>query len=425
MDNLLNCCGGRVHRRDLLRLAGAAGALWMTHAARLLAAEAPRRGPARSIIQIWLAGGPSQLETFDPHPGSAIAAGSKAIATRAPGVLLGEGLPRLAEQMDVVSLVRSLVSKEGDHERGQYYMKTGQRPSPAFEYPTLGAVLCSQTTDPGIEVPRHVSILPDGAKPAWGGALGPQWDAFQVGDPSGQLPDITPLVDADRTNRRLAGLDAIESAFAKQHPAAAKATRHTALVRQARRMMTSEQLTAFDVSQEPAEVRARYGDNPFGRGCLAARRLVEAGVRCIEVTLDGWDTHIENHKNQAARISLLDPALASLIEDLRQRDLLGSTVVQCGGEFGRSPRINNLDGRDHWPHNFTWAIAGGGIAGGRVLGETDPAGGKKQAGPTCTVSDIYATTLRALGLDPATEVETPIGRPIKLSDGQPLEGLLG
>ena len=189
-------------------------------------------------------------------------------------------------------------------------------------------------------------------------------------------------------------------------------------------MMTSEQLRAFDISHEPASVRAEYGDTPFGRACLAARRLTEVGVRCVEVTLDGWDAHVNNHEIHRNRAAVLDPAFAALIRDLTRRDLLDRTVVLCGGEFGRTPKLNLAGGRDHWPNGYSMALAGGGIAGGRVVGETDPAGVKDPARPT-TVADVHATVLSAVGLDPAKENISPVGRPIKLSEGKPIAELLG
>lgn len=188
-------------------------------------------------------------------------------------------------------------------------------------------------------------------------------------------------------------------------------------------MMTSAQLRAFEISDEPVAVRAKYGDTPFGRGCLAARRLVEQGVRCVEVTLAGWDSHANNHGTHAQLLQILDPAFAALIQDLRERELLDRTVVLCGGEFGRTPRINPLDGRDHWPHGFSMALAGGGLRGGQVIGETDPEGGKHVADPR-GVADIHATVLSALGIGPADEEISPAGRPVKLSEGAVIESLL-
>jgi uncharacterized protein (DUF1501 family) len=188
-------------------------------------------------------------------------------------------------------------------------------------------------------------------------------------------------------------------------------------------MMTSAQLQAFDVKREPAAIRDSYGDTPFGRACLAARRLTEVGVRCVEVTLDGWDSHVNNHAIHRERAAELDPALSALIRDLKERGALDRTVVLCTGEFGRTPKMNLAGGRDHWPNGFSLAIAGGGIRGGRVIGETDPEGGKDPANPT-SVADVHATVLTALGLDPRKENVSPVGRPIQLSEGRSIRALL-
>ena len=408
-----------LHRRDALRLAGLGGAAWLSGAAGLLAraeAKAGRREPARSIILLWLAGGPSQLETFDPHPGTKIAAGTRAIDTSVRGIQLAEGFEQLAEQMESVALLRSLTSKEGDHERGAYHAKTGYRSDATLKHPSIGAVVCHELAPRGVEIPRHVSILPDN-QPGWGGFLGAEFDAFQVYDLAGPLPDVSPAVPKRRLKSRLHDLAVVEEAFARGRNAVAATTGHRDAFSAARRMMTSDQLAAFDVNQEPRSTRERYGDTPFGRGCLAARRLIEVGVRCVEVTLGGWDSHINNYAIHRDLVRVLDPAFAGLIADLKERDLLSRTVVLCGGEFGRTPQINGLDGRDHWPHNFAWAVAGGGLAGGLALGESDPAGSNRPAENAVTVSDLYATVLHVLGLDPASELMSPIGRPIKLSEG--------
>ena len=210
-----------------------------------------------------------------------------------------------------------------------------------------------------------------------GGFLGGEYDAFKTGDPADKLPDVT----SDRARRprptaRLGDLDVVETAFARGRGRRVEATLHRETIRRARVMMTSEQLKAFDVKQEPASVRAEYGDTPFGRACLAARRLTEVGVRCVEVTLDGWDAHVDNHAIHRNQLAILDPAFAALIRDLRSRELLDRTVVLCAGEFGRTPKVNPLGGRDHWPNGFSMAIAGGGIAAAGSIGETDPEGSK-------------------------------------------------
>jgi hypothetical protein len=415
-----------LNRRTFLRLAGLAGATWLTPVGHLLAraAEAPGtdRNHARSIIMLWLQGGPSQLETFDPHPGTRIAAGTGAIETAVKGIQLAPGLERTAMEMGSVSLIRSLVSKEGDHERGTYTMKTGFRPDPTVVHPSIGAICCHELPAAGTDIPRHVSILP-GQWPARGGYLGDQYNAFQTDDPAGPVPDTTSFVLPQREQNRLQHLEVVERAFARGREKRAEATRHGASVAGARRMMSSEQLKAFDVSQEPLALRRAYGDTPFGRGCLAARRLIEVGVRCVEVTLAGWDTHANNHAQQRDQLAILDPAFSALLHDLRQRGLLERTVVLCGGEFGRTPVVNPAGGRDHWPVGFSVALAGGGMRGGQVIGATDPEGKPEPKNPV-SVGDLHATVLTAVGIDPEKMNQTPIGRSVRFSEGSAVTALL-
>ncbi|HMF14538.1 MAG TPA: DUF1501 domain-containing protein, partial [Gemmataceae bacterium] len=306
-----------LNRRGFLTIAGAAGLSWLTPVSRVLARAAEsKRAPAQSIIILWMAGGPSQLETFDPHPDTEIAGGTRAIATAVKGVQLAEGFDRLADQMGSVALVRSLLSKEGDHERGTYLMKTGYRPDPTVVHPSIGAICCHELPEKAAagkrtEIPRHVSILPS-QWPSRGGFLGDTYDAFKTGDPAQKVPDVASLVSAERDCRRLEDLDVVERAFAQGRRHRAEATLHRATLNSARTMMTSEQLAAFDVTREPRKLLQSYGDTPFGRGCLAARRLIEVGARCVEVTLDGWDTHADNHALQRKRVDTLDPAFATL-----------------------------------------------------------------------------------------------------------------
>jgi hypothetical protein len=418
--------GVPVGRRSLLKMASLAGVGWLTPVAELLARADELQGgrePALSIIMLWMAGGPSQLETFDPHPGKKIAGPTKAIETVLSGVQLAAGMERIAQQLDSIAVIRDVVSKEGDHERGTYAVKTGFSPLPVLVHPSLGAICCHHLPAGGTEIPRHVSILP-GPWPARGGFLGDQYDAFKMYDPANKVPDVTARVPDDRVIKRSEDLEVVERAFARRRAGRVKATLHPETVQAARRMMTSKQLEAFDVSQETERLRAMYGDTPFGRGCLAARRLIEQGVRCVEVTLDGWDSHANNESVQTARVKDLDPAFAALIHDLKERGLLERTIVMWAGEFGRTPVINPLGGRDHWPGGFSIALAGGGIRGGQVLGETDPEGAKLEWDKGHRLPDVHATILTALGLDPAFENIAPGPRPMKLSEGQPIGALL-
>jgi hypothetical protein len=424
-------CGTSDHwqRRTLLKAAGLSGLAWLTPVARALAQQdqlAQRRGrPAQSVILLWMSGGPSQLETFDPHAGKSIGGDATAIKTKTPGIELAGGLARLAEQMDEVSLVRNVVSREGDHERAAYNVKTGFRPDPTLEHPSLGAVLCHQLPVGQVEIPRHISILPD----QWhgqGGHLGAEFDAFRV-PATGKGPmNVTKTVDADRFDQRLSDLSFVDQQFAARRRGGPSASRpNRSLVSRAVEMMTSDQLKAFDLSAEPVTTRADFGGSDFGDACLTALRLIEEGVRCVEVTLDGWDTHINNHELQSRLVSQLDPAFAALIKHLKLRDRLQDTIVVCGGEFGRTPNLNPAAGRDHWPHGFSLALAGGNLRRGFALGETDPEGGKVAYDDGTPIENVHATLLSALNINPTIELDTPVGRPIKLSEGTTIRELLG
>jgi uncharacterized protein (DUF1501 family) len=421
-------------RRTILKAAGLSGLVWLTPLAeRLARAEErlPSGATAKSVIVLNMEGGPSQLETFDPHPGKKISHdATKAIATAAKDVKISNWLPQTAEVMDSIALVRALVSKEGDHERAAYNIKTGFRPDPTLIHPSLGAIVCHQTKD-NVEIPRHVSILSGPWAPR-GGFLGDQFDAFKTFDPSGPIPDVTARVSDVRAKKRLDDLqNVVEAQFARRRVKNLdQKTLHSTSIAAARQMMSSEQLKAFDVREAPDSLKAPFGDTPFGRSCLAAVQLIGVGVRCVEVTLSGWDTHAENESLVRGRCEILDPAMAALIRLLKERKLLDSTIVLWGGEFGRTPTINPVGGRDHWPHGFTVALAGGGIQGGRVLGETSPEPKLSETDRLAdiaghrNVEDLHATILHALGIDFTQEHMTPIGRPMAFSKGSVITELL-
>jgi uncharacterized protein (DUF1501 family) len=412
------------NRRQFLAGVGATGFGWLTPLGTALARDAEEnKATARSVIVLWMGGGPSQLETFDPKPGTNIAGGTRAIDTAKKGVQLAAGLEQLADQMEHVALVRSLWSHEGDHERGTYTLKTGYRPDPTVMHPSLGAIICHDLPNMGTEIPRHISIMP-GQWPARGGFLGAEYDAFKMYDPADKVPDVSPHVSRERFDQRLKDLEVVEDSFANGRGARVAVTGHKDTMDRARKMMSSEQLQAFEVSREPASVRKEYGDTPFGRGCLAARRLLDVGVRCVEVTLEGWDSHANNHQIHSRLAGVLDPAFATLIRDLTKRDTLKDTVVLCMGEFGRTPVMNALGGRDHWPHSFSAAIAGGGIRGGVVVGESDPEGGKQPKNPV-PIANLHATVLKALGIDWEQTMKTSLRRTVRKSEGKPIEGLAG
>lgn len=428
MSNFDSGCGSHAHlnRRTLLRAAGAMGAAWMTPVAQLLAIEQPRpAGVPRSVIALWMNGGPSQVDTFDPHPGKKAGGDVQAIETNVKGVQFSSNLPHLAEHMDSIALIRNMVSREGDHQRAQYNVKTGFRPDPSLLHPAIGAVICNEFENPKVEIPQHISILP-ADNPSRGGYLGNRFDAFQAYDPKSRLPDVTRAVKDERFERRLADAEVIDKAFARGRLEQIEArTLHRTTMNRALTMMDSEQLDAFDVSKESESLRAEFGDSPFGRGCLAALRLVEVGVPCVEVNLGGWDTHVNNTSLQAGKCGVLDPAFAALIKHLKERDLFDETLVVWGGEFGRTPQITpGTEGREHWPHGFSVALSGGQVRGGLVVGETDPDGGKVGYDQGTPIQDVHATILDALGIPPAKELPTPVGRPIKLSEGKVIPGLM-
>lgn len=422
-------CGhaAHFHRRNALKLLGLSGLSWLTPLAESLgrAKDTSPSTRAKSLILLWLDGGNSQLETFDPHPGAQIAEGTGAVKTTVKGIQLASGLVRTAEQMDSISLVRNVVSKEGDHERANYNVKTGYRPDPTLVHPSIGAILMHQLPVGQTEIPRHVSILPSNW-PSRGGYLGDQFDAFKTGDPNSPIPDVTKRVSDERFAQRLASLSLLDGEFAANRLERLEETKtlHQSTIRQSVKMMSSEQLAAFDISQVDSSERAEFGNTSFGRGCLAAARLADVGVRCVEVTLSGWDTHISNHSTHEELNSTLDPALSALIAYLKRRGQLKDTIIMCCGEFGRTPTLNPAGGRDHWPHGFSIALAGGGLAGGRVIGQTDPEGGRIPTSKGTPIADIHATVMHAMGIKYSHELDTPVNRPMKLSEGKPLKSLL-
>jgi hypothetical protein len=330
----------------------------------------------------------------------------------------------LAEKIGHLSVIRSLVSLEGDHERGAYLLKTGFRPDPTTIHPSLGAILTHQLPNDGIEIPLHISLR-DGQWPGRGGYLGDQYDAFKVYDPGQPLQNMLAPVEDTRMKRRDENLKVVEKAFLSGRRVLARGTLHEETVRKAQRMMTSKQLGAFKIDEEPKERVAAYGDTQFGRACLVARRLVETGVRAIEVTQSSFDTHANNFEFHTQHAGTLDPALAALLQDLAERDLLASTIVLVLGEFGRTPQINPLDGRDHWPSGFSCLIGGGGLKSGVVLGATDPTGEKKEPEHPVPVQNLFATVLSQFGISPKHEMTTPIGRPMPLSEGSVIGELVG
>ncbi|MEJ7593911.1 MAG: DUF1501 domain-containing protein [Planctomycetaceae bacterium] len=418
-------------RRQVLQFLSACGVSLALPAMTARAAARRRAERPKSLITLWMNGGMSQLETWDPHPGTKSGGEVKDIATSNKDVRISELLPQMAEQLHSCMLIRSLTSKEGDHERGAAFVKTGYRPEPTLKYPTLGAIAAHELPNPELEIPQYVTLAPDRIVPE-GGYLGNQWDAFRVFQPGMGLSNLKSYVSPERQADRLQGLNVVSQQFEQRRQFGAKRTLHQNTLDRALEMMSSEQLKAFELGTESSGVKAAYGDTPFGRGCLVARRLVEVGVRSIEVTLPGFDTHVANHSGHVTNCKILDPAIATLIQELRERDLLDSTIVLCISEFGRTPSINPAAGRDHWPNWFSCMIAGGGFRENTVIGATpyDVFEGKKADGKLILpaepvlVPELYATIMATMGIDFRKEILTPIGRPIRFADALPSAYLL-
>jgi len=367
----------------------------------------------RSTILLWMNGGPSQLDTFDPKPGHANGGDVKAIRTTSSDISISQHLPQIAQQMQHLAVVRSVSSKEGSHERGRLLMHTGYLPTGTAPHPGFGAIVSAELGSEKATLPNFVSVNLPSVGP---GLLGMQHAAFHVPKPEEGVPDALPPehLTSARLNRRLNMLGALEGSFAKGGRGS-EVLEHRAVYEKSLKLMNSPALKAFDLNQEKAGVREAYGKKPFGQGCLLARRLIEAGVRSVEVTLDGWDTHINNAGATKKLLEMLDPAMARLIAELAERNRLDKTLVAWLGEFGRTPKINVLGGRDHWPKGWSAVFAGAGIKGGRVLGRTSADGTEIVERPV-TVPDLFASMCQAVGIDPAKEHVAPNGRPLAITD---------
>jgi hypothetical protein len=427
-------CDG-ISRRDFLHLGvlssfglSLPGLLRMQAAAAETVKTAAR---AKSCILIWLDGGPSHLDLFDPKPDapSEVRSQFKAIGTAVPGVQICEHLPRTAALMNEVALIRSLTHELGNHDTGSRFLLTGHRPLPAMEHPSLGS-LVSHAAGAGGTMPPYVAIPHDGvggdSNAARSGYLPGAFAAFSTGrDPSRvdglQLPDGVSFERGARRHAMLEKMDAL-SRQVEQGPGTAD---RDAYYEQAWRLLSSpEAKAAFDLSREAPKNRERYGPANIGAGCLLARRLVEAGSRFVTVVDPGWDMHQQIFRELpdsrfpgSGKLPSLDRAYAALLTDLRERGLLESTLVVLMGEFGRTPKLNALGGRDHWPRAGSVLMAGGGVRGGQVIGATNGFGEfpvDRPVGPP----DLACSILKLLGVDTGAELVTPAGRPMKvMADG--------
>ena len=441
-------------RRDWMKLSafGAFGCSmsgWMP-ALAAGAAKNPKR--TRACILLWMTGGPPQTDTFDMKPGHANGGKFKPIKTAAPGVQISEHLPQLAKQMKHVVPIRSMSTKEGDHSRATFLLRTGYLPQGPVQYPTMGSFLSKELAQKKSELPDYVSIAPYRflSPAAYGpGFLGPKHSPLVVGN-TGGVPIVQPGnnayeralkvknlalpdgIDVSQADARLSLLRSIDDEFISARPGISTNS-HKSAYQQAVRMMRSKAIKAFQLDGEPAKLRDRYGRNQFGQGCLLARRLVEHGVPFVEISLNGvsgnqgfaWDTHRNNFDSVQKLSEVLDPGWATLLADLKDRGLLETTLVVLMGEFGRTPKINRNKGRDHFPAAWTTVLSGGGIKGGQTYGKTGKDGMKVVDNPV-SVPDVMATIATALGIDPRKQNMSNIGRPIRIADpkAEPIKEIL-
>jgi hypothetical protein len=405
-------------------------------------APSTRPAPAQACILVWLEGGPSQMDTWDPKPNSSF----RSIATSVPGIRISELLPRVARHMDKLAIIRSMHTEESNHPQGSYYALTGHRPNTAMNFPSLGCMVCKET-GPRNEMPQFAVVSQpwehdpltymDALK---GACLGGDYDPMVIPDPSKEdlhLPDLElpKTLTAQAIDDRRSFLDVVDRHYrAKEH--LAEFDQMDALSKQALAMLRSPAVKrAFDLSREPDRVRDAYGRHRVGQSMLLARRLVEAGSRFVMAAgyeHGQWDTHSNNDGLLREVLApQLDQTLSTLLADLAQRGLLESTLVLIMGEFGRTPDFNPAEGgpgRDHWPECWSLALAGGGIRGGQVIGASDAKAGYV-ADRMVSMGDVYASLYKALGIDWTKTYMTPIGRPIYIANalgdkqGEPIKEL--
>jgi hypothetical protein len=428
----------RLARRDWLRLsaAGIAGTSmsgWFGAFAEDAARRSDRR---RACILLWMSGGPSQMDTFDLKPGHANGGTFQEIETAVSGIKISQHLPRMAKLAKDLAIVRSMSTKEGDHSRATSFAHLGYLPQGPIHYPTFGSLIANELGDDEAELPNFVSIAPVRAlsPEAYNpGFLGARLAPLMVGGGAGgaagtggddlKVEDLQPARDITRetVDARLAKLRGLNGRFFERYSGSPAASYRAAYDR-AVRLMQSQAASAFSLDEEPAAVRDAYGRNRFGQGCLLARRLVERGVPFVEVTLSGidqqnlgWDTHVDNFEGVRKLSEVLDPAWATLTEELRERGRLENTLIVWMGEFGRTPKINQAGGRDHYPQVWSAVLSGGGIRGGQIVGNSSADGMTVEEKPV-GIPDLLATVCQGLGIDHLKPNNSNVGRPIRIVD---------
>lgn len=439
------------HRRDFLAV-GSAGLLGLSLPG-ILAAEAKAREKgdtartkAQSVILVWLAGGPATIDMWDnkPEAPEGIRGQFQSIDTSAPGIQFAETLPKMAQVADKVSVVRSLYHTIPSHGPAAVFMTTGNKPTAALQYPSLGSIASRLLKTP-VGVPPYVTFseLRNGSV-GQAGYLGTGYNPFIIegngtgdGKPGAarggaggfKVRGITldGKFTLDELEKRDQLLKKFDGGLAGLDKSSDLVDGLDTFHKQALDILRSDRTKkAFDLASEKQALREAYGMSQFGQGVLAARRLVEAGVRFATVSLGGWDTHSQTFNAHKTRLMpQLDGTLAALIRDLDDRGLLDSTIVMCAGEFGRTPKVNKNSGRDHWARSMACVLAGGGFKRGYVHGSTD-ASGMAPATEPCTPDDIASTIFHQLGVEPTTELQTPTGRPVQLfREGKVIEKLVG
>lgn len=383
-----------------------------------LAAQA-KAGQRKKCILLWMDGGPSQTDTFDPKPEAEadVRGGLGAIGTSVPGIQIGEKFPRLARLMHHAAVLRGMKTVEADHGRARITMHTGYRPGAGgVDYPGLGSIVAAEIGRPDLPLPNFVvtgtplnkyDVVRDP------GYRGPRYQPLVLHRPGKGLENALPVVPPEDFDSRVRLLEDLNSRFGSQTDSPAIRAEQEGLSG-ALKLLRSGQSKTFDLSLESPASAAPYGESDFGRGCLLARRLIEAGVAFVEVYLSNWDSH-EKAVAEGTRdlMTQVDQGASALIQDLLDRRLLDDTLILWMGEFGRTPRVNRSGGRDHFAQGWTSVLFGGGLRGGQVIGATDRQGMEVTDRPIST-SDFLGTVCRLLGIDFTKEVDTPGGRPVRI-----------
>ena len=422
-----NNAQGVTNRRSFLKrltAAGAAtGALHLGWRDMLIAQAAELQKSGKRMILLWMDGGPSQFETFNPKIGSKNQGPAKAIKTKLTGVDFAEYWPKTAQVADKLAIIRSMQSNEADHFRAIKLVRTGYPINPTIAYPTWGSVVAHDRFDPKFDLPSFVRIGKPriATRDVNSGVLGAKYESFKVTEP-GKIPDdVLPTVEADVLRRRLGLADELDAEFARQGGAAVVKEKKDTYDRTAQ-FVLSPKVDVFNLDNEPDKLRDAYGRTTFGQGCLLARRLVESGVSFVEVFStgshndQGWDTHKTGFKDTPHLCEEVDPAYASLLKDLEDRGMLEDTLVVWMGEFGRTPKIKKDGGRDHYSKGWITCLSGGGVKVGQTIGATDDDGVKVTDRPV-GVQDLFVTFCKVLGMDPDHEYHTPQDQPLKLVKG--------